>query len=83
MECCDSNDVFPLCDNSVCQTRFNFCLQPFSFSSSNKNCPYGYYTSEYDPTINDPDHIIFNLGVTLEGNVPNPLIFDNIPPEVC
>ena len=76
LECCDEDVFYPNCSiEAVCQTRFDICLQPFSLSLSNINCPYGRYYTNHDSSFPDPDNITFIFGVNIEGNVPNPIAF--------
>ena len=76
LECCDEDVFYPNCSvEAFCQTRFDVCLQPFSSSLSNTNCPYGSYYSNHDNSFPDPDNITFTFGVNIEGNVPNPMTF--------
>ena len=74
LECCDLDIFYPHC-TGTCETRFEICLQPFSFSSSNENCPYGKYSTSHDSSIPNSDNITFTFGVDLEGSVPNPMTY--------
>ena len=56
-------------------------MQPFSFSLTSRNCPYGRYATMYDSYWPDPDNITFIPGVNIEGDVPNPMTF-NVPTNV-
>lgn len=83
--CCDDSSPPPNCTNA-CDTRFEICVQPFSYSSSEINCPFGRYDTRHDETFPDPDDISFTFGVTIAGNVPNPMSFiipDPISVSVC
>jgi hypothetical protein len=78
-ECCDSSFVAPCTFGNIdhsCETQFNICLQPSSFSLSNNNCPFGKYATNYDPSIINPDDITFTFGVSIGPTVPNPMTFD-------
>ena len=79
--CCDQLDTFPPNCAGSCETRFEICLQPFSYSPSNRNCPYGRYLVPFDSSIPDSDNIDFAVGVNLEGEVPNPMIY-SIPTDL-
>lgn len=79
MECCDRDDFYPNCSEFVqCETRFDICLQ--SFSTPDLNCPYGRYSTRYDPSFPDSDNINFTVGVNIAGNVPNPMSFNVLEP---
>jgi hypothetical protein len=73
--CCDRNNEPPCRVEVACDTRFTVCLQPFTFSLSNTNCPYGRYSTNHDPSHSDPDNITFTFGINIGTTVPNPMKF--------
>ena len=73
--CCDVDDFyFPDCGND-CDTRFEFCVQPFRFPVSSQNCLFGAYEERFTETWLDPDNISFVTGQDLESGASNPMTF--------
>ncbi len=79
MECCDENVFYPNC-SFVCNTRFEVCLQPFSFPPSTRDCTFGSYEIPYEPSFADPNNITFIPGVNVGGNIPNPIQYGILQP---
>ena len=74
-QCCDDNELdFPDCERD-CDTRFEFCIQPFRLPVTNQNCFFGAYEEGFTETWPDPDNISFVVGQDLESGASNPMTF--------
>lgn len=74
-QCCDGNDSnFPNCGGN-CDTRFEFCVQPFHFSLKNQNCLFGAYDEIFREEWPDSDNIQFITGQDFESGASNPMTF--------